>query len=126
MKDYGLPVVPADVAALIERRSGRWADEEQLQEHLDRVLAPIGFHREVVAGADRFDFWWPAPAGVVVEVKVAGTPASVLRQLLRYAERRDVRGLVLATTKPTLGAAVPSLLAGKPVAVARLWLWGLR
>ena len=112
---------PAALATHIEQRPGRWADEEQLQEHLDLVLSPLGFEREVVSGADRFDF---AGAGVVVEIKVASTPAAVLRQLLRYAERPDVLGLVLATTKPSL-AALPAELAGKPVAVARLWLWGL-
>lgn len=115
-------MTPAEVARAIEARPGRWADEEQLQEHLGRVLAPLGFAREVVAGADRFDF---IADGLVVEVKVGGTPAAVIRQLLRYAERTDVSGLVLAATKATLGAATPGTLCGKPVAVARLWLWGL-
>ena len=115
-------MTPAEVASLIERSPGRWADEEQLQEHLDSVLAPAGFEREVVAGADRFDF---AAEGLVVEVKVAGSPATVLRQLLRYADRPDVEGLVLVSTKASLGA-VPAEMMGKPVAVARLWLWGLR
>jgi alkanesulfonate monooxygenase SsuD/methylene tetrahydromethanopterin reductase-like flavin-dependent oxidoreductase (luciferase family) len=114
-------MTPAEVARRIERTPGRWADEEQLQEHLYRTLSPLGFDREVVDGADRYDF---ARDGLIVEVKVAGTPATVLRQLLRYAERPDVAGLVLATTKPTLGEA-PQTLGGKPVAVARLWLWGL-
>jgi hypothetical protein len=114
-------MTPAEVARAIEARPGRWADEEQLQEHLAQVLAPLGFTREVIAGADRFDF---AADGLIVEVKVGGTPATVIRQLLRYAARPDVSGLVLAATKASLGAT-PDTLSGKPVAIARLWLWGL-
>lgn len=116
-------MTPVEVATLVESRPGRWADEEQLQEHLDRTLAPLGFVREVVAGGDRFDFWHPD--GCVVEVKVAGSVASVLRQLVRYASRDDVSSLVLATTKPWHWAVSPVELNGKPVAVARLWLWGV-
>ncbi len=111
-----------ELASSIEGAPARWACEEELQEHLGELLAARSFEREMVRGGDRFDLARTVD-GLVVEVKVAGASGSVLRQLLRYASRDDVRGVVLATTKATHGRT-PEVLAGKPVAVARLWLWG--
>lgn len=114
-----------DLAALLEGSPGRWNGEASLQNHLETVLAPLGFEREVTAGHDRFDFYRPADR-IVVEVKIAGSPAQVLRQLLRYAGRPDVDGLVLATMRGTLVRTLPPAMLGKPVAAARLWIWAFR
>lgn len=50
---------------------------------------------------DRIDFWLPR-VGVGLEVKVQGSSMAVARQLLRYVAHRDVRHLVLITTRVRL------------------------
>lgn len=117
---------PTEIARTIESTPGRWGTEDDLQQHLGEVLAGAGFEREVSLSArDRLDLW-NADSGIAVEVKVDGSAAAVLRQILRYADRPEVRGIVLATTRPGCASHMPESLCGKPVAVARLWLWGLR
>jgi hypothetical protein len=86
------------VAAL---RSGRftYTDEVALHADMSRVLDAHGLehHREVNLGPGhgRIDFMVDR---VGIEVKVAGAPANVLRQLSRYATSASVDALVLVTT----------------------------
>lgn len=115
-------VTPHQIARFIEARPGLWSSEDELQERVFGVLAPLGFVREVAfTGASRIDLFCEA-TGVGVEVKITGSPAAILRQLLRYSGVPSVLGLVLATTKPV---RVPDSLGGKPVAIAGLWKWGV-
>lgn len=114
----------SEVALAIERRPGRWADENELQQHIGALLAPLGFKSEFIVGGYRLDFYC-AEAGIAVEIKVGGPAGVVLRQLMDYAEREEVRGIVLATTKVSHRGYIPTELRGKPVALARLWMWGL-
>ncbi len=86
----------------------------------------VSFDREARLDArSRIDFLVPdAPGRVGIEVKVAGTPDNVRRQLTRYAPHVDA--LLLVTTRvrhrylqpPT--PATPGLGLGKPLAV--LWI----
>lgn len=112
------------IAAEIEAAPCSWSDEDSLQAHVATVLGPA-FEREYSTGADRFDLFAPA-LGIVVEVKVDGAPAPLLRQLIRYAGRPEVLGIVLVTNRPSLVQAVPPSVAGKPVAVAKTWQWAFR
>jgi hypothetical protein len=62
---------------------------------------------------------------VAIEVKVAGRPAAVLRQITRYAACPEVDALVLVTSRAThrtLGDGKP--VNGKPVTV--VWIGGVR
>jgi alkanesulfonate monooxygenase SsuD/methylene tetrahydromethanopterin reductase-like flavin-dependent oxidoreductase (luciferase family) len=95
------PVAPTvdGVAAAVAARRYRFADEYGFQELLAEVLAALGpVEREVVVpGAGRIDL---VVGQIGVEVKVAGTPAAVGRQLRRYRESGRFDGLVLVTTRP--------------------------
>lgn len=108
----------SDVAAEIRRHEYHYSGEADLQAGLWVVLSPIpGAAREVRLGSrDRIDF---LVGRVGVEVKVGGTLAEVVRQLLRYAERDEIDSLVLVTTQQRHRGA-PRELNGKPVLV--IWM----
>ncbi|NTX08920.1 hypothetical protein [Myxococcus sp. CA040A] len=97
----------------------RCTGEAQLQAALEQVLtqACLSFRREVVLGdAGRIDFM---VGHLGVEVKVDGSISAVTRQLLDYAEREEVHGLLLITTR-SHHDGLPALMRGKPVRVAVL------
>lgn len=98
-----------------------WSNEDDLQEALVTVFEKCGLSmlREHPLGtAGRVDFFMPLTmgdgyvGGIAVEVKVHAGPAEVLRQLYRYAEHKDVLGVVLIT--PSLRLRTPPELASKP------------
>lgn len=97
------------------------SSETELQESIEAALAREGFasvQREVeLSPTDRIDFL--LDSGVGLEVKMAGSLASVTRQLSRYARSPRVNVLVLVTTRSQL-RAVPAELLGKPVEVIYL------
>lgn len=94
--------------------AGRYSfgNEDELQLAIaDRLGAGTdwSFTREhALSKADRIDFWM-FTAGIGIEVKVRGGMSALIRQLHRYAQHPDVRGLLLVTSKPTL-ATLPSRL----------------
>lgn len=90
--------------------------ERELQDAIEEMLRAeeIPYEREVeLAAADRPDFMVERCA---VEVKMKGSPAEVLRQLLRYAKHDRVDRLVLITTRSSHVDIQPTLL-GKPLLV---------
>ncbi len=101
----------------------RFRDEFELQANVARALQAAGltFERELTVGDDRFDFVvWFGTAIVVVEVKVGGPAASVSRQLLRYASRPNVVGIVLVSCKAHhLRLLSDCHIYNKPVRVVR-------
>jgi hypothetical protein len=116
------PVSPEAIAAVIKGQSYRYSDETALQEGIAGALAQAGIPatREVhLTAADKIDFM-AGPVGI--EVKVAGQPAAVTRQLRRYATSDDVAELMLVTTRAA-HRSVPRELAGKTVHV--VWLSGV-
>ncbi len=60
--------------------------------------------------------------GIGIEVKVAGSPPEVGRQLRRYAAFPQIEALLLVTTRAR-HLRMPTEIAGKPVRVA--WLSGV-
>lgn len=93
--------------------------EADLQDGVAAALASSGLpaRREVaLSGRDRPDL---LVGGVAVEVKVAGSPSTVLAQLLRYAEHDQVRELVLVTTR-VQHRTLPATVGGKPLTVLHL------
>lgn len=90
-------------------------DEAELSALVSRRFSDAGvqFAAEVeLSKADRIDF---LVEDVGVELKVQGSPASVIRQLDRYAGSDRVRGLLLVTTSRRLARAMPKDLRGKRV-----------
>lgn len=110
----------AQVACALGRFRFGWATEADLQAGVALALeaSEMQATREVRLGpAGRCDFFVPTEddRGVVVELKIQGSPADVLRQLHRYACVERVDGVVLVSTSLRLRA--PEQLAGKPVLV---------
>lgn len=101
----------------------RHATEDELQQGLAEALAAAGYRVEREARLntrDRIDLLVDA---VGVEVKIAGIPRDVERQLERYALSDRVRALVLVTNRAR--HRPPTTMNGKPVAVASLLGAGL-
>jgi hypothetical protein len=110
------------VAAAIAANRYRYPAEVGLQDAIEVVLADAGIPAEReprLTAADRIDF---LAGRVGIEVKIAGRPADVERQLRRYAASPDVDALVLVTTRAR-HRAMPAVIGGKPVRV--VWLSGV-
>lgn len=92
-----------------------FATENELQQGLADALTSLGLdpEREVRLGAaGRIDL---LVDGVGIEVKVTGQRSRVSAQLSRYAERPEVRELLLVTTRAR--HRLPEELSGKPCRV---------
>lgn len=90
-------------------------NEDCLQRGIAAALTAedIPYKREVVlAKTDRIDFLLEDGCGV--EVKTAGAPTAVLRQLYRYAANDQVTSLLLVTTRPQHNS-LPDVIDGKPL-----------
>ncbi|TAM87644.1 hypothetical protein EPN42_11050 [bacterium] len=110
--------VAAGVYAALQSHRYAFNGEAQLQDGIEQVLVDAGFvvQREAhLSKADRPDF--VVAPGVGIEVKVAGSPSAVTRQLFRYAQHPEIHALVLATTRMA-HLHVARELAGKPVVLA--------
>lgn len=134
----GAPLLPPwrdrDVLEAIIDRLPRYryafTGETQLHTGIADVLGRegIAFEREVIAGANRFDFLCgddaTLGAGVVIEAKIKGSFAEALTQVARYCEVPDVSAVVLVTTR-TWGLAPQARgtleFHGKPVRVVKLY-----
>lgn len=92
----------AEISSTIQSYSFAVGGEEDLQEQVWEILSwqvPYSFVREfVISPRDRIDFFIPQPR-IGIECKVDGAPASVMRQLLRYAEFEWIDGLILVTMR---------------------------
>lgn len=92
-----------------------FGSELDLQDQLAELFSieGIAFKREMkLSERDRPDFM-TQPGAIAIEVKVAGSIESHLRQLKRYNDNDLVNGTILIGTKPF---RVPETLSGKPVA----------
>lgn len=111
------------VEAVIRARRFNYLDEDGLQFGLACSLTAAGFDvlREVrLTKTDRIDLLVNGNIGI--EVKVAGSPAVVLRQLTRYARSAKVAELLLVTPR-ALHELMPDQIDGVPVRVVRLsWM----
>lgn len=108
----------------------RVQSEADLQEQVSSVLATYSIeHRcEVISGASRFDIL--VTPGVVIELKLRASAASVERQAQRYALLPEVAAVAVVTTSARLAAnlaeptrdGLPPLasLGGKPFHVIAL------
>lgn len=109
----------AQITAAIRANRFRYSCEDRLQEGIALALGDAGIaaEREFRLGsADRIDM---LAGRVGIEVKVAGTPGAVARQLRRYAASPDLDALVLVTTRAR-HRSIAGEMDGKPVSVVFL------
>lgn len=122
-------VIASEECAVIERLQAlcaylarfrfNFTSEVMLQDGLEQVLSQAGVPVErefLLDKRSRLDFM--LPGGLVIEVKVDGSRADVLRQLSRYAQSPAVSGLLLVTTRAS--HRLPESFNGKPLAVHSL------
>lgn len=108
------------VSEIVKTLSGfryRFCNEYQLQDGVEAVVRASGWEyvREFKLSAhDRPDFWFPS-SGVAVEIKVDGSTASVIRQIHRYAQHPEVRGIILISSRARHIFAIPENISGIPV-----------
>ncbi len=98
-----------------------FVDEKELQSAIGLALteAGVAFEREVrLSPGDVVDFL--VEPGIAVEVKVAGAPAEIARQLSRYAASPRVASLLLVSRKARHAHRFPATLGGKPLGVVTL------
>lgn len=102
------------VMQAIDAWTFRHVNEDELQSGLAEALDRAGLQpqREVRIAGGRIDVLC---GRIGVEVKVAGQPAQVVRQLTRYASGGDIDALVLVTTRVRHQA--PDTISGIPVRV---------
>lgn len=104
---------------LLRRCRFRFSNEAALQAQIADALMRLGepHKREHKLGtAGRIDF---LVGRVGIEVKVQGATSEIGWQLLRYAEHRDIDGLLLVTAK-ALHTALPGRMNDKPLRVYHL------
>lgn len=132
------PITVTQVRAAINRHQFRHANEEELEAGIAFVLGELGLPVDRQVRLDehsRIDLvtYLPRPAAdpirLGIEVKIAGKPGDVRRQVQRYAEFDTLGALLLVTTIyrhmiEVVGASLASadggpagarrLLSGKP------------
>lgn len=110
-----------DIVSLIRAHRFDLSSEDALQQGLAQVLSGSSFkHQREVAltKADRIDFM---VEGCGIEVKVDGGALAALRQLHRYAQHRDVKSLLLVTTRASHVGQLPTTMNEKPVQAVVLY-----
>jgi hypothetical protein len=116
----------AHIASLVASHSYRYRDEAQLQEGICQLLAEAGIAAEPEArlsDRDRIDL---LAGSIGIEVKVAGNPAEVTRQLRRPPSRQRAAaghqpGTAPATADRTVRQACPGRV---PVGCDRVTTYG--
>ena len=115
-----LPPPTTQIAKLLTSYCFDTTTEDDLQRGIATVLQNAGIvykGEAVLTKADRIDF---LVDGCGIEVKTAGAPNAVLRQLHRYAASPKVKSLLLVTTRPQHNS-LPDTLDGKPLQVLILF-----
>lgn len=112
-----------DVAAVVEAVLGArllFNDERELQGCVGAALRAAGISFEAEYRANRrdvFDFWLP-DLGLVLETKVWGSNAQLLRQLKRYADLEEVAAIAVIDRRRR---ELPRTLSGKPILAVPIW-----
>lgn len=102
---------PTAVAELLAQHDFHAAGEHELQAAIEHVLLAheVPHQREYsLSPSDRVDFLaGDVGDGLALEVKVAGSRASVLSQLHRYAQHARVSAVLLVALRPGEGSLGP-------------------
>lgn len=111
------------VVAALRRMRLPLENEKVLQALIAERLGEmfVLFEREKKVSSGVIDFFLPVE-GIGIEVKIAGTRASIERQIAGYAKDGRLREMVLVTSK---AVGLPASIEGKPVSVINIaigWL----
>lgn len=96
-----------------------FCSEDELQRGIEQVLARSTFEalREVRLGErGRLDFI--VDGDIVIETKIGGSAAELMRQVARYAQSPQVAAILVVTSRA--GHSLPASFNGKPVLVHSL------
>lgn len=107
-----------DVAEMLMQYAFASSSEAVLQQAVQEALAAAGFSTErewSLSARDRVDFYLTEDR-IGVECKIAGSPAVVMEQLLRYTESDAIDAMILVTSR-SRHRTIPGTLGGKPVFV---------
>lgn len=99
----------------------RFSSEKELQEGISVALErnSVEFIREKSLSAkDRIDFFIPE-TGIGIEVKLDGSANKLARQVQKYSEYPDLKGLLVVVTRSRL-TDLPEQLNGKPIVVFKV------
>lgn len=104
---------------VLRRCVPRPGPESLLAQDLRKALSNAGvpFEHEAQLTNGRVDLRVETTA---VELKVKGSPMSVLRQLARYGTDPTVEAVILVTTSRKISLAMPPKIGGKPLLVVYL------
>jgi hypothetical protein len=108
------------VAEKIRAHRFHYADEDRLQRGLAALFGDQAEREVRLDSRSRIDLM---VGRVGIEVKVAGKPSAVLRQVERYLASDQLDGLVLVTTR--VRHRPPAIVNGKPVRTVSLAGGGL-
>ena len=108
-----------EILEVLRRCVPRPGPERVLAEDVRRALqeAGIPFAGEAGLETGRVDI---RVSSTAVELKVRGSPASVIRQLARYGDDPTVEAVVLVTTSRKIASQMPTSVRGKPLRVVHL------
>lgn len=107
-----------EVMAAVAGHRFAFGSEFELQAGIEQVLRSRGaqFEAEADLGQHgRIDFL--LDGGIGIEVKVAGSPSAVARQVIGYTKSPSVREIVLITARARVDAYLPLQVGGKPIHV---------
>ena len=100
----------------LKRYNFSYTNEGDLQEGIKQIFGTLDepFEREhVLSKQDRVDFYFPRQK-IGVEVKIDHALSALTRQVHRYVQHDDIRGLLVVTGKMRLNA-IPETINNKPV-----------
>ena len=103
------------VRSLLRASTFAYRSEAELQAGISQALTQAGIEhrREVDLGpAGRVDLL--TAGGLAIEAKIDGSPAAIARQVIRYAQRDEVRALLVVTTRATHQTAPAEMFLDKP------------
>lgn len=108
------------VIAMLRSYRLRASTEAVLQADVESVLVTHGVEhvREHGVPSGRLDFFLPG-SGIGIELKIGGSAAELARQILRYLEEPEVRGMLVVTTRQS-HRGIPTALSPKPILIYHL------
>jgi len=105
-----------ELDATLRKFRFNFTGEKELQRGLAKAFEGLSepfIAEHKFSSQDIFDFYWPAKH-VIVEVKVDGTLSALTRQIHRYLQHEEVRGVLVVVSRPPL-MNLPDTINKKPV-----------
>jgi len=104
------------LSSVLGRYRFNFSNEKELQAGIGKVFGTLGgvfFAEHRLSDEDIVDFYWPEKK-VAVEAKIDHSLSELTRQIHRYVQHEEVRGILLVTSKTRL-ANLPEDMNHKPI-----------